>query len=62
MNIGRFSFGSIKGKSDWGYDKPLCGCKILSLGRLYFTWLDKECKCQTCKKYVCICKDEDVNS
>ncbi len=25
------------------YDVGICGCKILSIGSIYITWLSKEC-------------------
>lgn len=55
MRIGRLEFGIIKGQGSWGYELTSCKCRIVSLGRLYFTWLDKECKCAACKKYTCVC-------
>ena len=59
MRIGRLEFGIIQGGSDWSIDKGACGCLILSLGRLYFTWLSKDCICGACKQYKCICLDDE---
>lgn len=60
MRIGRLSFGVIRGKhGEWSLDKAICNCLILSLGRLYFTWLDKYCKCETCRQYDCVCEDKN---
>jgi hypothetical protein len=57
MRIGRLEFGIAKGFPEWGAYAGSCGCKFLDLGRIYFIWLDKECKCSACKKYTCECKE-----
>ena len=45
MRLGSLEFGIIKGSSDWRYDHKLaCGCRIMSLGKIYFTWLADYCR------------------
>jgi hypothetical protein len=56
MTIGRLQFGLIEGSSCWSYIRGSCRCRIFSLGRVYFTLLDKECKCDACKQYECKCQ------
>jgi hypothetical protein len=58
MILGRLEFGIAIGRSSWGVYKGPCGCKFLDLGRLYFTWRDKDCKCQKCQKYDCKCPQD----
>lgn len=47
MRIWRFEFGFIQfygdKKSHWAYEKPSCGCRLLSLGKVYLTLLGREC-------------------
>ena len=58
MRIGRLEFGIVKGGSDWNYYRGFCECRILSLGKVYLTWLSKTCKCSACNQYLCVCKCE----
>ena len=49
MRIWRIEFGTWKrlgGFSDYDffeYEKGMCGCMILTIGRVYFTYLNNEC-------------------
>ena len=56
MRIGRLEFGIAKGASMWAAYTASCGCKMLDLGMVYFTWIHPECKCGGCGKYTCECK------
>jgi hypothetical protein len=58
LRIGRLSFGIANGYSRWGYEKAACGCRLLDLGKLYFAFLDRTCKCGACKQYECMCPCE----
>lgn len=53
MRLWRFEFGFITFHTEpkwvWEYDKGMCGCHILSLGKLYLTWLGNECYYETLK-------------
>lgn len=62
MRIGRLELGKAVGESHWGYIKAMCGCKIWDFGMYYASWLDKDCKCQACKQYQCICEADDDQS
>jgi hypothetical protein len=62
MRFGRFEFGLIvfsternrskilHGEWDWSYEHWECGCRILSLGKFYLTWLGDECYFETLKE------------
>ncbi len=52
MQIGRLEFGKtryhvsdnpIRRYFTVSYDKGMCGCRILSISILYFTWMGDEC-------------------
>jgi hypothetical protein len=59
VRIGRLSFGIIVGEfGEWSLDRAICNCLILSLGRVYITWTDKECVCRACDQYDCKCPDD----
>jgi hypothetical protein len=58
MIIGRLEFGIIRSGSDWGLMRCPCRCIILSLGRIFFTWICEDCKCGGCGQYVCKCGDD----
>ena len=32
-----------------------CGCRFISLPFVFITWFAPNCKCVTCKQYVCEC-------
>lgn len=58
MMIGRVYIGFIKESPacwSWFAGKMSCGCRLLDLGPLYFTFYDKTCKCAACKQHECIC-------
>lgn len=56
MRVGRFGIGIIRGKWDFGYEQyNACGCRVLSIGPIYFMWSGKDCKCMTCQQYECKC-------
>lgn len=52
MQLGRFEIGiwtnfsnkySLRDYFEVDYENSLCGCKILTISRLYFTWMNDEC-------------------
>lgn len=57
MRIGRLEIGIAKGFSQWAIYKGLCGCHFVDIGRFYILWSDKNCKCNVCGKYTCICPE-----
>lgn len=54
MRLWRLEFGLIifhtAKRWAWDYDKGLCGCRILSLGKIYLTWLGNECYFETLRE------------
>jgi hypothetical protein len=57
MRLGRFSIGWAR-NSYWGYEKVSCECHILEMGRVYFMWNGKNCKCVACNGYTCVCEPD----
>lgn len=61
MNIGRLSLNlnrDAEGRAVWGrleWQRPICGCFIVTVGVLVMTWHGRECKCQACGRYICRC-------
>lgn len=55
MIIGRL--GIHKPILGFEFIKGLCGCILVGTPIAYFTWYNRDCKCQTCLNYVCKCED-----
>lgn len=58
MKIGRFSTGIIQGGYDFGYEKYICECRILSIGIFYLMWSGIDCRCTNCGLHFCVCSCE----
>lgn len=63
--VGRFWFGwqgfIMRDFQILWHGNPPCGCKILWLGWIELTWFGKnckDCKCEDCKQYICVCEME----
>jgi hypothetical protein len=59
MNIGPLEI-IISKTSNWEYGKAVCGCYLISLGKLDITWYDRGCICANCKNKPCNC-DGDLD-
>ena len=57
MTFGRLSL-HFYARALFEYNVGICGCKILEVPGLCFTWHDRRCVCDECSYYVCKCPSE----